>query len=140
MESKFVTFELIAEPRFFLHDLGIDSKDFEKNKDKNPSQEIATQFGCRLSLAKEALASDLNKLASRFELTVVSISPIEHGIQVWAKTSHWRNFRFNWRRLYQRKVIYDFCPNCSWDVSSSDESCANCGVRLTWLSGGAILT
>lgn len=89
MESRFVTFELIAEPRFFLHDLGVHSKDYEKSNGRNPSQEIATPFGCRISLAQEALVADLNKLVFKFELTVFSISPIERGIQVWAQTTHW---------------------------------------------------
>ncbi len=139
MERHFVSFDLVSEVRFFLAPLGISMEEFTKHQFEDPSVDLSTALLSRLSLKQASDVWQLNRLVSRFELEVVAIWPIEDGIRVWAKTPMWRNFQYNWRRVFQREVSGDLCPACLKDATRMEDACPSCGQALVWLTGGAIL-
>lgn len=139
MDSRIVFFDLKAHSQVYLAKLGVTREEMCRNPhEKDPSVDVNVSYSTQISLRQAALADELNELVAAFKLEILSLSPIREGIQVWARTPMYRRFLYNWRRLYQRQVTGDLCPQCLADILYGQETCGECGASLVWLTGGAI--
>jgi hypothetical protein len=137
VESKIVIFRLNVEPRFYLASLGVE--EIPKNMvGCDPSADLNTSNSSRILLSEAALAFELNVLVDNFKLEILSLVPSGGETLVYARTVMFKQFKYNFRRFYQRQVSGDLCPRCLEDVTFPSEKCSKCHGKIVWLTGGAI--